>query len=412
MQGSRRRFGPSRTAGRAGWTGCLAPTSLVLAAAALCYAALGAVLRILPDHVGGDLGGSAAAVGLAVGAPARRPSWRGRCGRWADRVGPRPLVVGGAAVMAAGVVPALGERPGRPRRLAPAGRRREGAVMAASVLWLLRLAGARAPRPRVGHIGLPTTPGSPPARCWPTRWAPIRTHVFAARRRAPADAPPRRPRCRPSPRSPTGAASTTRSTRRGLPLRATLRPGLGLALVNVGYVAVIAFGATVAARTAPRPPGRSCPSSRSTVIGARLLAASVPDRVGAASDAARVRRGGGARPGGAGARARLGGGARRDRRARRRPGARRPRARPPGARSASSPPRHGAAAGLFFSWFDAGVGLGGPLVGVLARALSPAAAVALAGGAVITVWPAVVPPRLATTRRLRVKVPGTVSARD
>src|SRR3954451_17156904 len=81
---------------------------LVLVAAALCYAALGAVLRILPDHVGGDLGGSAAAVGLAVGAPAltaivARPAG----GRLADRIGPRPLVLGGALVMAAGVAPAF-----------------------------------------------------------------------------------------------------------------------------------------------------------------------------------------------------------------------------------------------------------------------------------------------------------------
>jgi hypothetical protein len=43
---------------------------MVLTAAALCYMALGAVLRILPRHVGHDLGGSAAAVGFAVGAPA------------------------------------------------------------------------------------------------------------------------------------------------------------------------------------------------------------------------------------------------------------------------------------------------------------------------------------------------------
>jgi len=42
----------------------------VLAAALLCYAALGVVLRILPQYVTGDLGGSAFAVGLSVGAPA------------------------------------------------------------------------------------------------------------------------------------------------------------------------------------------------------------------------------------------------------------------------------------------------------------------------------------------------------
>jgi hypothetical protein len=61
--------------------------------------------------------------------------------------------------------------------------------------------------------------------------------------------------------------------------------------------------------------------------------------------------------------------------------------------------RHGAAAGLFFSWFDAGVGLGGPAVGAAARATSPAAAVALAGAAVASVIAVVVPPRLAAVLR-------------
>jgi predicted MFS family arabinose efflux permease len=42
--------------------------------------------------------------------------------------------------------------------------------------------------------------------------------------------------------------------------------------------------------------------------------------------------------------------------------------------------RHGAAAGLFFACFDAGVGLGGPFAGVLARAGGPSGA--LAGAAV------------------------------
>ena len=44
------------------------------------------------------------------------------------------------------------------------------------------------------------------------------------------------------------------------------------------------------------------------------------------------------------------------------------------------PARHGAAAGLFFSWFDAGVGLGGPAAGVLAQLGGPTGA--LAGAAI------------------------------
>ena len=42
--------------------------------------------------------------------------------------------------------------------------------------------------------------------------------------------------------------------------------------------------------------------------------------------------------------------------------------------------RHGAAAGMFFAFFDAGVGLGGPAAGLLARLAGPAGA--LAGAAV------------------------------
>ncbi len=48
--------------------------------------------------------------------------------------------------------------------------------------------------------------------------------------------------------------------------------------------------------------------------------------------------------------------------------------------------QQGAAAGLFFAWFDAGVGLGGPAVGIVASLTSPsgaliAAAIAVAAAA-------------------------------
>src|SRR5262249_13097128 len=79
---------------------------LVLAGAVCCYAALGAVVRIIPGYVGTTLGLSAVAVGFAVGAPAltavvARPGG----GRLADRRGPRGVVVGGAIVAALGALP-------------------------------------------------------------------------------------------------------------------------------------------------------------------------------------------------------------------------------------------------------------------------------------------------------------------
>ena len=47
------------------------------------------------------------------------------------------------------------------------------------------------------------------------------------------------------------------------------------------------------------------------------------------------------------------------------------------------PARHGAASGLFFAFFDAGVAAGGPLSGAVAGLASPAAALAVSAGAVL-----------------------------
>jgi hypothetical protein len=51
---------------------------------------------------------------------------------------------------------------------------------------------------------------------------------------------------------------------------------------------------------------------------------------------------------------------------------------------ASVPPsRHGRTAGAFFAYFDAGVGLGGPAVGLAARVADPTGALLAAAGAVL-----------------------------
>ena len=126
----------------------------VLAAALLCYAALGAVLRVLPGHLGA-LGAGPLAIGLAVGAPAitglvARPGG----GRLADRLGPRPVLAAGALVMASGVAPAVVDSVAAQvgsRLLVGAG---EGLMMSAAVLWLLRLAGPGRRGRALGHIGL------------------------------------------------------------------------------------------------------------------------------------------------------------------------------------------------------------------------------------------------------------------
>src|SRR5690242_2219994 len=128
--------------------------ALVLLTAVLCYAALGTVLGILPDYVH-SLGGGAVMVGLAVGAPALAgAAGRPLGGRLADRIGPAPIMIVGAVVMAVGTIPAFVES--LPvlivsRLLVGAG---EASMMAAAVLWLLRLAGPERRGRAMGHVGL------------------------------------------------------------------------------------------------------------------------------------------------------------------------------------------------------------------------------------------------------------------
>ena len=55
---------------------------------------------------------------------------------------------------------------------------------------------------------------------------------------------------------------------------------------------------------------------------------------------------------------------------------------------ASVPPsRHGRTAGAFFAYFDVGVGLGGPAVGLAARAADPTGGLIAAAGAVLAAAP-------------------------
>ena len=125
----------------------------VLGAAVLCYAALGAVLRILPALTGDPRGARPARRRPALTAVVTRPAG----GRLADRRA-RAVMAAGALVMAAGVVPALRRpRPGAllaSRLLVGAG---EGAMMSAAALWLLRLAGPERRGRRSATSGWPTT---------------------------------------------------------------------------------------------------------------------------------------------------------------------------------------------------------------------------------------------------------------
>src|SRR4051812_10270986 len=337
----------------------------VLAAALLCYAALGAVLRAIPGHLTA-LGAGPFAIGLAVGAPAitgliARPAGGGL----AARVGPRAVMRAGAAVMAAGVPPALvGTVLAQvvSRLLVGAG---EGMMMAAAVLWLLRLSGPTRRGRALGHIGLANYGGLAIGPLLADRAHGFESVLLLAAV-LPLLAAAGMPRHAPS-------AQAQQRDGEGL-LAATLGPGIGLMCVNIGYAATLAFGGA-------RSP-LVVPAFAVTVIVARTLGASIPDRLGARATLLV------AAPTAAAGLALSAVG-------------------PPvigvvllGAGQALAvpalgllalanvePARHGAAAGLFFSWFDAGVGLGGPAAGVLAQVGGPTGALIGAAAAVACTAP-------------------------
>jgi predicted MFS family arabinose efflux permease len=163
----------------------------------------------------------------------------------------------------------------------------------------------------------------------------------------------------------------------GAVLREVLVPGAGLMLVNLGYVTFLAFGGAEAGTALV------VPVFAAGVIAVRTLGASLPDRLGgqrtlalaaptAAAGLLVVSLGAGTAAALAGTVVlALGQGL----------------AVPAlGLLALARVPARsqGAAAGLFFAFFDAGVGAGGPIAGGVARLSSPATALALAAGAVAT----------------------------
>jgi predicted MFS family arabinose efflux permease len=364
----------------------------VLATAVLCYAALGTVLGILPEYVH-SLGGSAVLVGLAVGAPALTgAAGRPLGGRLADRHGPARIMIGGALLMAAGTLPAFVKA--LPvlilsRLIVGAG---EASMMAAAVLWLLRLAGPARRGRAMGHVGLANyagltigpplsqalSGGSNPARVWiaATLLPLLAAGLAAAMSRSPEG------------RSTHVARHEQSRGDHDQPSawRVTMRPGLGLMLVNVGYVALLSFGAAAASEQGSGVGKFVIPVFGVGVIASRTVLAGIPDRLGAArtlTGAVVLESAGLA-----------------------------------GLATATSttvallalvvmalgqglavpslglialasvpPSRHGRTAGAFFAYFDAGVGLGGPAVGVAARTADPTGALFAAAAAVLATAP-------------------------
>jgi predicted MFS family arabinose efflux permease len=376
------------------------PYLAVLGGAFACYAALGAVLRLLPAVSPGS-----AALGLAVGAPALTAVLsRPLGGRLADRHGPRIVVLAGTLVMAVAGAPLLG---GHPTGLLVASRLAvgagEGLMMSAAVLWLLRLAGEGRRGRALGHIGLANYGG--------LTAGPLLTDLLGHRPVAVFAAAVALPLLGGLPavrlRSPARAAAEGEDVGARDLIASTFRPGMGLLLVNVGYVALLSFGTQAAESHGVGAAGAFIPLFAGTVIVVRVAGAGIPDRLGAARTlwlAAPAAAAGLAVAGATGSPA-LAIGA----------------VVVLAAGQALAVPalgllalrgvpeaRHGAAAGLFFAWFDAGVGLGGPAVGVLAGATGPGgglagAAVAVALAAPVAAYSSM--PSVASRRIFRSRPP-------
>jgi len=366
----------------------------VLGTAVLCYAALGAVLGILPDYVH-SLGGGAVILGFAVGAPALTgAACRPAGGRLADRLGPARIMIAGALVMVVGMIPAFIQAlPALvvSRLVVGSG---EAMMMAAAVLWLLRLAGPERRGRAMGHIGLANytglTVGPPLSQALSGDSHPA--HVWIAAAILPllsaglAAVVARGPEAGAAHASAHG--QDAHAGARVKAWRITLRPGLGLMLVNFGYVGVLSFGAAAATQQGTGIARLVIPVFGIGVIASRTILASVPDRFGAVRTLALavvlesaglagmavatstpvavvallvMALGQGLAVPSLGLLA-----------------------------LASVPPsQHGRTAGAFFAYFDAGVGLGGPAVGLVARAADPTGALIASSVAVLATAPVV-----------------------
>jgi MFS family permease len=371
----------------------------VLATAILCYAALGAVLGILPGYVH-SLGGGAVLVGFAVGAPALTgAAGRPLGGRIADRVGPARVVTAGALVMAAGTIPAYVKALPvliASRLAVGAG---EAAMNPATVLWLLRLAGPERRGRAMGHIGLANyaglTVGPPLAQALSGQAHPSRVWIAAAilpllGAALAAVMARSNDQAAQAMAEQSGQDGHALGERNGAPapsaFRATFRPGLGLMLVNVGYVAVLSFGAAAATEQKSGIAALVIPVFGAGVIASRTIFAGIPDRFGAPrtlSIAVTLEAAGLAglatattAPAALGALVVMAVGQ----------GLAVPSL---GLLALASvpPSRHGRTAGAFFAYFDAGVGVGGPAVGLAARAADPSGALFAAAGAVLATAP-------------------------
>ena len=264
----------------------------VFSAALLGMTAIGATLPALPRYVTGPLGAGSVAVGVvigafAVGAVLTRPL----SGRLADARGRRRVVVSGAAIMglagAALAIP-LGI-PGliAARLLVGLG---EALVFTGGAAWVVDMTPRTRRAQGIGLFGLSIWTGLSigtvagelllSAGGFGAVWAFAAVAPFAGAVLASRVSEP--PPASGGMRAEQAAVTTDgRPQRPALFPRAALRPGLSLGLASTGYATMAGFVVLHLAETGAASGAAVFTTFTAAVVGARLLAGRLPDRVGA-----------------------------------------------------------------------------------------------------------------------------------
>lgn len=254
-------------------------------AALLAFVSIGAALPVLPSYVRGPLGSGDLAVGIVVGAFALTSVvCRPLAGRQADRRGRRIVLVAGSLAMAVGgvlylvatSVPSLVLA----RLFVGAG---EGSVYTAGATWAVDLAPEGRRGMALGLFGLAVWGG---LSLGPVAGELLRSHagydaVWALTAALPAAGALIAARL-PQPR----VAAVERRRSEVLLPRAARRPGAALALANFGYAALAGF--VVLALKARGVGGGATvfTAFAVAVFCSRLVLSRVPDRAGARPTAA------------------------------------------------------------------------------------------------------------------------------
>jgi MFS family permease len=259
----------------------LAASVGIFITALLCFLAIGAALPTLPTYVRGPLGSGDLAVGVVVGAFAvTSVVCRPLAGRQSDRRGRRVVLIAGALAMTVGGVLYLLSNSVATliaaRLVVGAG---EGTVYTAGATWAVDLAPEDRRGFALGLFGLAVWGG---LSLGPLAGELLRSSsgydaVWALTAALPAAAVVIAMRL-PQPSTP---ALSPQAERAALLPRATARPGIALALANIGYAALAGF-VVLALKARGIGGGATVFTAFAVaVFASRLVLSRVPDRAGA-----------------------------------------------------------------------------------------------------------------------------------